>query len=108
MHGSAILSTVGRPDISEDHVDGFWRNIIGYSIGEVGIHRAGFWIAVAAVLFSNLCIFLTGTLVFDWVAFWQFWDKLPIWQSSLVVTAAAGAVVWHGQRRRAVDVKAVE
>lgn len=108
MHGSAILSTVGRPDISEDHVDGFWRNIIGYSIGEVGIHRAAFWLAVASVLFSNLCIFLTGTLVFDWAAFWQFWDKLPIWQGSLVVTGVAGAVVWHSQRHRAVDVKELE
>jgi len=102
MHGSAILSIANRPDLSEQNVDGFWRNIIGYSIGEVGIHRLGFWIAVASVLFSNLCIFLSGTLVHDWVGFWAFWDKLPIWESAAVMTVAAGAVViWRGRRNRA-------
>lgn len=109
MHGSAILSTVGRPDISEDNVDGFWRNIIGYSIGEIGIHRAALWIGVASVLFSNLCIFLSGTLVYNWAGFWSFWDKLPIWEGAAVMTVAAGSVVvWKSGRRGTVNTEALE
>lgn len=108
MHGSAILSAAQRPNISEDNVDGFWRNIIGYSIGEIGIHRMAFWVAVASVLFSNLCIFLSGTLVHDWVGFWNFWDKLPIWEGSLVLTGITAVVVWRGQRSQSVDVKDLE
>jgi len=109
MHGSAILSAVGRPDISEDNVDGFWRNIIGYSIGDIGIHRVALWIGVASVLFSNLCIFLSGTLVYNWAGFWTFWDKLPIWESAAVMTVAAGSVVvWNSGRRGTTDVEALE
>ena len=109
MHGSAILSTANRPMIKEENVDGYWRNILGYSIGEIGIHRAAFWVGAAAVLFSNLCIFLSGTLVYDWTQFWEWWDKLPIWESAAVATVTAGAVVvWRGRRGRKVDMEAVE
>ena len=108
MHGSAILSTVNRPNISEHNVDGFWRNLLGYSIGEIGIHRLGFWVAVAAVLFSNLCIFLTGTLVYDWSDFWRFWDGLPIWESATVLTAVTAVVVWRGQKHSSIDMDAYE
>jgi photosynthetic reaction center M subunit len=78
MHGSAILSGARRP-ITEHNIDTFWRNIIGYSVGEIGIHRVAFWAGASSVLFANICIFLSGTLVKDWNAFWGFWDKLPIW-----------------------------
>lgn len=109
MHGSAILSTVNRPNVQEENVDGFWRNLLGYSIGEIGIHRMGLWVAIAAVLFSNICIFLTGTLVQDWAAFWTFWDKLPIWQGAATMTAAASAVViWRGRQSKAVNMKDYE
>ncbi len=108
MHGSAILSTVNRPNSSEHNVDGFWRNLLGYSIGEIGIHRLGFWIAVASVLFSNLCIFLTGTLVYDWAGFWSFWDKLPIWESAAVLSVITAVVVWRGQKRTSIDMDAYE
>jgi photosynthetic reaction center M subunit len=108
MHGSAILSTVDRPDVNEDNVDGFWRNIIGYSIGEIGIHRAAFWVGVASVLFSNLCIFLTGTVVDDWAGFWAFWDNLPIWESAAVMMVITGIVVWRGQRARPVSTEELE
>ena len=110
MHGSAILSAVDRPEINESNVDGFWRNLLGYSIGEIGIHRFGFWTAMLAVLFANLCIFLSGTLVYNWAGFWTFWDKLPIWQgASVMAVGALGAVIWRGRRqRRAVDMHDVE
>nr|8HJU_L Chain L, Reaction center protein L chain [Roseiflexus castenholzii DSM 13941]8HJV_L Chain L, Reaction center protein L chain [Roseiflexus castenholzii DSM 13941]8J5O_L Chain L, Reaction center protein L chain [Roseiflexus castenholzii DSM 13941]8J5P_L Chain L, Reaction center protein L chain [Roseiflexus castenholzii DSM 13941] len=78
MHGSAVLSEAKR-NISDQNIHVFWRNILGYSIGEIGIHRVAFWTGAASVLFSNLCIFLSGTFVKDWNAFWGFWDKMPIW-----------------------------
>jgi len=106
MHGSIIMSASKRPYIREGNEDGFWRNLLGYSIGEVGIHRMGFWVAASSVLFSNLCIFLSGTLVKDWADFWSFWDKIPVWEGAAFTTVAAAAsvVVWRGRKRgRYVD-----
>jgi len=104
MHGSIILSVANRPMVREGNEDGFWRNLLGYSVGEIGIHRLGFWIAVASVLFSNLCIFLSGTLVHDWVEFWAFWDQIPIWEGlSFGGLAVAAVVIWRGRRGRSVD-----
>jgi photosynthetic reaction center M subunit/photosynthetic reaction center L subunit len=87
MHGAAILSAARRP-VTEHNVDVFWRNIVGYSIGEIGIHRLAFWAGAASVLFANVCIFLSGTLVYDWNAFWAFWDRIPVWSG-----AGAGVVL---------------
>jgi photosynthetic reaction center M subunit/photosynthetic reaction center L subunit len=105
MHGSIILMASQRPYIREGNEDGFWRNLLGYSVGEIGIHRLGFWLAVASVLFSNLCIFLSGTLISDWAGFWAFWDAFPVWESAAFTTVtAAGIVVWRGRvRGRNVD-----
>lgn len=113
MHGSAILSTVNRPRVNEENVDGFWRNLLGYSIGEIGIHRLGFWVAIASVLFSNLCIYLSGTLVFNWSAFWTFFDRLPFWESTaagilILGGAAFASVLWRGAKQPAVDMGEVE
>ncbi|MBC8078138.1 MAG: photosynthetic reaction center subunit L, partial [Chloroflexales bacterium] len=95
MHGSAILSAAPspkRPNVTVDDVDHFWRDILGYSIGEIGIHRLAFWASIGAVLSANLCIFLSGTFVQDWTAFWRFWDRLPIW--SLGGTGVSGIAVY--------------
>lgn len=109
MHGSAILSSTNRPEVSEHNVDGFWRNLLGYSIGEVGIHRLGFWVAISSVLFANLCIFLSGTLVLNWTGFWSFWDKLPIWEGAAIMgTAAAASVIWRGRRSARVNMHEYE
>jgi photosynthetic reaction center L subunit len=89
MHGSAVLSEARR-NISDQNIHVFWRNILGYSIGEIGIHRVAFWTGAASVLFSNLCIFLSGTFVKDWNAFWGFWDKMPIWNGVGQGALAAG------------------
>lgn len=108
MHGSAILSTVNRPYVKEGNVDGFWRNLLGYSIGEIGIHRLALWAAMLAVLFANLCIFLSGTLVFNWTGFWSFWNELPIWANAAawgggfaaIGGGVAATVIWRGRNRR--------
>jgi photosynthetic reaction center M subunit/photosynthetic reaction center L subunit len=104
MHGSIILMTARRPYVREENEDGFWRNLLGYSVGEVGIHRLGFWVGAASVLFSNLCIFLSGTLVHDWTGFWAFWSELPIWEGTGFATAAlVGIVIWRGKGGKPVD-----
>jgi photosynthetic reaction center M subunit/photosynthetic reaction center L subunit len=109
MHGSIIMMGANRPYIREANEDGFWRNLLGYSIGEIGIHRLAFWLGVASVLFSNLCIFLSGTLVHDWTQFWDFWNKLPIWESiGGVGIVLAGIVLWPRRLGRNVDPKQQE
>jgi photosynthetic reaction center M subunit len=79
MHGSAILSAINRPQVTVRNIDAFWRGIVGYSIGELGIHKLSVYAAVSAVLLANACIFLSGTLVQSWNGFWGFWDRLPWW-----------------------------
>jgi photosynthetic reaction center M subunit/photosynthetic reaction center L subunit len=91
MHGSAVLSEAKR-NLTEENIHVFWRNIIGYSIGEIGIHRVAFWTGAASVLFANLCIFLSGTFVKDWNAFWGFWDRLPIWNGIGQGVLGAGVI----------------
>ena len=109
MHGSIIIMGSNRPYMREANEDGFWRNLLGYSIGEIGIHRAAFWLGTASVLFSNLCIFLSGTLIHDWSQFWAFWDKFPIWSSAGTMTAlAAGVVIWRNVKGRYVDAEEQE
>jgi photosynthetic reaction center M subunit len=73
----------------------FWRNIIGYSVGEIGIHRVAFWTGAGAVLVANVCILLTGPVVKDWNAFWSFWDKMPLWSgigAGVILFGALGLV----------------
>lgn len=113
MHGSAILSAAKRPQVQEGNVDGFWRNLLGYSIGEIGIHRLGFWVAISSVLFANLCIFLSGTLVFNWVTFWQFWGEIPLWQGFVGAGFLSGgvfvaAIVYKGRKKQPVDMQKYE
>jgi hypothetical protein len=113
MHGSAILSAAGRPDVHEKNVDVFWRNIVGYSIGEIGIHRLAFWTGALAVIVSNLCILLSGPVVHSWNRFWSFWTKLPFWSLSsgmfLMGVGLVGIVVSRRARRdEPVDIEAAE
>jgi photosynthetic reaction center L subunit len=75
MHGSAILGTYNTeadPVKEVANVDNFWRDYIGYSIGELGIHVLGFWLAIYTLTMSDLCILTSGPLVKDWVDFWHF------------------------------------
>jgi len=101
MHGSVILMSSNRPNLTPANEDAFWRNLLGYSVGEVGIHRLGFWVAAASVLFSNLCIFLSGTLISDWAEFWAFWDAFPVWESTAFVTVVlfGSTIIWRGRSR---------
>ncbi|HEU4323924.1 MAG TPA: bifunctional photosynthetic reaction center subunit L/M [Roseiflexaceae bacterium] len=108
MHGSTIMSGIQRPGIGERNIDVYWRGIVGYSIGEIGIHRVAFWTGASSVLFANVCIFLSGTLVYDWNGFWAFWDRLPIWSNfsyvGIVALGAAGVGIMLTRRDKRYDV----
>lgn len=82
MHGSAILSASQiREGDALHRLHAFWYDIVGYSIGELGIHKLATIAAAGTVLVSNLCIIFSGWPVMDWASFWNFWDVLPWWSS---------------------------
>ncbi len=108
LHGSIILMMANRPYKSEENEDSFFRNIQGYSIGEIGIHRLSFWVAVLSVLFANLCIYFSGTFIWDWTGFWNWWNVLPFWQvtgfaTATTIVATGSIVVWRGRRDRLIE-----
>ncbi len=84
LHGSLILSAVnpskGKEIRSPDHEDTFFRDLIGYSIGTLGIHRLGLLLALNAGFWSAVCIVISGTIWFDqWVDWWNWYLELPWW-----------------------------
>ncbi len=82
MHGSAILSASQiREGDAIERLHQFWYDIVGYSIGELGIHKLATIVAAGTILVSNLCILFSGWPVMDWAAFWNFWDGLPWWSA---------------------------
>jgi photosynthetic reaction center L subunit len=85
MHGGLILSstnpTKGEPVKSVDHEDTFFRDLVGYSIGILGIHRLGLFLAMAAVFFSAVCIVISGPFwTRGWPEWWGWWLNMPIWK----------------------------
>ncbi|MEM1025263.1 MAG: photosynthetic reaction center subunit L [Myxococcota bacterium] len=84
LHGGLILSTVnpmaGEPVRCAEHEDNFFRDFIGYSIGAVGIHRLGLFLALSAGVWSAICIIISGPLwTRGWPEWWVWWLELPIW-----------------------------
>jgi len=85
MHGGLILSVVAPPKgesvKTSEHENAFFRDTVGYSIGAIGIHRLGLWLAVLAVIFSDICILLSGPFwTRGWQEWWGWWLDLPIWR----------------------------
>lgn len=84
MHGSLILSMVnpqkGEPVKTSEHENTYFRDVLGYSIGAIGIHRLGLALALGAGIFSALCIVVSGPLwTRGWAEWWSWWLNLPIW-----------------------------
>ncbi len=84
LHGGVILSTLnpapGKEVGQAEHPNTFFRDTIGYSIGELGIHRLGLFLALAAVFFSAVCIIISGPFwTRGWPEWWNWWLELPIW-----------------------------
>ncbi len=84
LHGGLILSAVnpgkGRPVKTPEHEDTFFRDAIGYSVGALGIHRLGLFLALSAGVWSAICIVIAGPLWTEgWPEWWDYWRNLPIW-----------------------------
>jgi photosynthetic reaction center L subunit len=88
LHGGLILSSInpdrGEPVKSPEHENAVFRDLVGYSIGTIGIHRVGLFLALTAVSFSALCMLLSGPVLSEggsWPEWWEWWRRLPIWAS---------------------------
>lgn len=85
LHGSLVLAATnpgdGKPVRQPEHEDSFFRDFIGYSVGTLGIHRVGLFLALQAGLWSAICMIISGPY-WDrgWPEWWDGWRNLPIWQ----------------------------
>ncbi len=74
LHGGLILSAANPPKgetmKTPEHEDTFFRDFIGYSIGPLGIHRLGYFLAFSAGIWAAICIAIAGPY---WTATWQEW-----------------------------------
>lgn len=85
LHGAAILSMAnpakGETVKGAEHENTFFRDTIGYSIGALGIHRLGYLLAINAVVFSAICIVISGPIwTKGWPEWWNWWLNLPVWR----------------------------
>ncbi|WP_033920129.1 photosynthetic reaction center subunit L [Sphingomonas sp. 37zxx] len=89
LHGALVLSavnparnrdgTLGEVK-SPEYEDSFFRDTIGYSVGTLGIHRVGLFLALSAGFWSAVCIIISGPLwTRGWPEWWTWWLDLPIW-----------------------------
>jgi photosynthetic reaction center L subunit len=84
LHGSLILSAVNPGDKetvkTPEHEDTFFRDVLGYSIGTLGIHRLGLFLALSAGFWSAVCIVISGPVwSLGWPEWWDWWFNLPFW-----------------------------
>ena len=84
MHGGLVLSSTnpgkGQLVKTPEHEDTFFRDFIGYSVGTLGIHRVGLFLALSAVWFAALCIVVSGPFwTRGWPEWWGWWLNMPIW-----------------------------
>ncbi len=86
MHGGLVLSAVNpyrRGDTvkTSEHENTYFRDTIAYSIGELGIHRLGLFLALSAGFWSAVCIIISGPFwTRGWPEWWGWWLNLPIWR----------------------------
>ncbi len=70
----------GEPVKNAEHENAYFRDIVGYSIGALGIHRLGLFLALSAVFWSIVCIVISGPLYAgSWPEWWTWWQQIPIW-----------------------------
>jgi photosynthetic reaction center L subunit len=85
MHGAVIVSAAnpirGEKVRPTEYEDWFFRDVVGYSIGTLGIHRLGLFLAVSAAFWSAVCILISGPFWNrGWPEWWNWWLNLPIWR----------------------------
>ena len=84
LHGSLILQTLnpghGESVKAVEQENTFFRDLIGYSIGPLGIHRLGLFLSLSAAFWSAVCIIISGPFwTRGWPEWWSWWLNLPIW-----------------------------
>jgi len=88
LHGALVLSATnpkpGETVRTAEHENTFFRDAIGWSIGTLGIHRLGLFLALSAGFWSAVCIVISGPSWLwpegaQWVEWWEWWRNLPIW-----------------------------
>jgi photosynthetic reaction center L subunit len=85
LHGSLILSASNPPKgervkTPEDE-NIYFRDFIGYSVGTLGIHRLGLFLALSAGFWSAVCIIISGPFwTRGWPEWWNWWLDLPVWR----------------------------
>ena len=85
LHGGVVLSAINPPKGERvkgaEHENTFFRDTIGYSIGALGIHRLGLFLALSAGFWSAVCIVISGPFwTRGWPEWWNWWLDLPIWR----------------------------
>ena len=83
LHGALVLSALnparGEPVKTSEHENTFFRDFIGYSIGTLGIHRLGLFVALSAAFWSAVCIVISGPFwTHGWPEWWDWWASLPV------------------------------
>ena len=89
LHGGLVLMAtnpgkdkngVQREVKTPEHEDTYFRDIVGYSIGTLGIHRLGMFLAINAGFWSAVCIVISGPFwTRGWPEWWNWWLELPVW-----------------------------
>jgi photosynthetic reaction center L subunit len=85
LHGALVLSATnpgeGQVVKTPEHEDTYFRDLIGYSVGTLGIHRLGLVLALNAVFWSAVCIIISGPFwTKGWPEWWSWWLDLPFWK----------------------------
>jgi photosynthetic reaction center L subunit len=85
IHGGLVLSASnpapGKTFRPTEYEDTFFRDAIGYSIGTLGIHRLGLFLALSAGFWSAVCIIISGPFwTRGWPEWWNWWLNLPVWR----------------------------
>ncbi|MEO0973432.1 MAG: photosynthetic reaction center subunit L [Pseudomonadota bacterium] len=84
LHGGLVLSATnpgkGKEVKTPEYEDTYFRDTIGYSIGTLGIHRLGLFLALNAGFWSAVCIVISGPFwTRGWPEWWNWWLELPWW-----------------------------
>ena len=84
LHGGEILAAAnpgkGHPVKYGGHESIHFRDTILYSVGELGIHRLGLFLALNAGIWSAVCMILAGPFWSrGWPYWWDWYLRMPIW-----------------------------
>ncbi len=88
LHGGVVLSAVnpqpGQAVKSSEHEDTYFRDTVGYSIGPLGIHRLGLFLALSSGFWSAVCIMISGPPIYSgsWIEWWEFIRETITWGGS--------------------------